>query len=386
MPYADVEVIVSYGNAAYTLTKEITGNGTVDFVVNGAPSDGTNIPNGTRVDLVIKPADGNAMAEAKIGTEYVKSDANGYYVVMPQSDAKVTVAFGTANYTIKFKGFAEGSETPSFDINGAAEPKISLDSPIKATVAGDYVLESVIASYKGADGNDVTDNMTVTKSDSEPGVYFLKLNNVPANGADIFVTTMFSKVKASYSIKNVSTVDAADAEIFFYNSDNKETRTEISEALDGSKVYGEIIVNKYDKSIKNDKITWNGGTGSAPVEFDKLDGGKAVYKFSFTIDKDVEVNYQLDAAKVTFAYDNTRASVAGPVPIGAEFVVSVKPDTVYGREIADVYLAYTDGNGTQTPRCLSRTGNDFTFKISTVPMNGSGYPNFVQLVVLYAGE
>jgi len=383
MPLGNAHVTSTYTKAAFAIAVEKSGNGTVGFMVNGAPNDGSAIPHGTEVTVVAAPDAGNSLKELLVNGA---AQASGYAFTMPAGNVAVKATFDPAKYTIKFKGFAEGSATPSFDINGAAEPVISLDTPIKATVDGDYALESVVANYKGLDGSDVTDNMTITKSDSEPGVYLLALNNVPTNNAEIFVTTRFSEIKSSYKLEDVSGVDAAVAELKFYATKEGENREPITEALEGSKVYAEITVKTHEKKISNDKILWDGNIEWKTMDSYKVTSDKtAVFKFEFDMpSKDTEVSYQLADATITFAYETARvSSVSSPISVGTPIVVTAKND---GSGYKDVCISYNNGANVQRDSAVE--GDVFDFTIGELPLHDvtNNYLNFVQLHVIYNSD
>ena len=378
MPQGVANITVSYTNAAFAIAVEKSGNGTVGFMVNGAPNDGSSIPHGTEVTVVATPDAGNSLTELLVNGV---ARASGYAFTMPANNVAVKATFAPASYTVKLGSFAEGSAQPVFSINGDAVATIALDSPIKISVTGDYILESVVAKYKGLDGNDVSDDMTVTKSDSEDGVYLLKLNNVPQNGAEILLTVDFSKIKGTHTINVISAESEENAEIKFFDSSDVNTRKSIDKALEGSTVYGELTVKKYNMTVQNNNITWDGGNESAPVVFHRVaDENTAVYKFEFTMPaEDIDVNFGLVyATKIYIGYNDGLISVSGSDQVNGIIEATLLDTTNYSK----VFAKFVALDGSTQDIALNNIGGTFQISFSAIPLHSTAN-NARNLVSLY---
>lgn len=344
MPMGEAKLVASYDKASYALTKEITGDGTVEFMVDGAANDGTSITYGTKVTLIITPAPGSVLGTVKLNDAWVNDkDADGNFVFdMPFADSKVSVSFQADSYTLTHSLAVESVAGVSYTIadNTIAVGKDIVVEPSSA----EHVLSSAVFNYTDASGNPASETVVPV---AQEGKYIIKLSAVPKSGTAVDVKLVFVATAIEYNLNDVHTGDEDLAELKFYNSDNKDSRVEINKALNGSTVYGELKV-RYNKAVDGNKVIWAGGANEAVLELDRIssDSMSAYYKFEFEMPKaNVNMDYTLVAvSKLSVSVDSTLATVVGTPTPGTSITVNLNPLPA-GKTAAVVTASYKDESG-----------------------------------------
>ncbi|MBQ7895095.1 MAG: LysM peptidoglycan-binding domain-containing protein, partial [Oscillospiraceae bacterium] len=304
MPMGNTDVYVTYTASAYKLTSENkgTGSGTVEYKVGETVyPDGSAIPYGSDVIVVATPAEGSFVSSVD---SQITTDSNGNYTFkMPNADTKLTVNFQPKTYTITITNNNDGTgdillKTADAEYRNGEKLPAGVKVNIIATAsAGCSYQGAYLGANLGDTDGDGNCDFVMPANDAELIVNFRKevasaslMAAPPAPGSgDPSASTL-----NTYKLSDGSELAAEDAELKFYSS---ESSTEaITEAVEGSKVYGEITVKKYDKAVKDNKITWGEGEDKkASVNFDRVvDENTAVYKFEFTMPaQDTVVDYEL---------------------------------------------------------------------------------------------
>ncbi|MBQ8217165.1 MAG: hypothetical protein IJZ91_04300, partial [Oscillospiraceae bacterium] len=142
-----------------------------------------------------------------------------------------------------------------------------------------------------------------------------------------------------------------------------------TEAVEGSKVYGEITVKKYYKAVKDNKVTWGEGEDKkASVNFDRvINENTAVYKFEFTMPaQDTVVDYELaDVSKVNILCDPV-ISAPTSANLNETIVVTLTDLDNYGAIWAD----YIQSDGQQSEKVSmqpSGSNGEHNVNFSQVP-------------------